>query len=454
MARILKKLFDIRSGEVSRALLMFSYIFLVICTLLVLKPVRSSLFLDKFHAAQLPYVFIMVGLTALLVSIFYTPYAQRVPLRVLIRTSLLLILANLAIFWGLLYAQVGGDWFVYVFYIWVAIFGVVATSQFWILANYVFDARESKRIFGFLAVGGISGGIFGGYLTNLATLIGTRNLLLLCILFIAICLYLLERVWHLRVRDQQVTTATSGAEKGDAGEGIVSLLKKSRHIRYLAGIVGVSVMVASLVDYQYNAIVEASISNTDSRTAFFGVWLSNLSIISLSIQLFLTRRVLAHFGVGPTLFFLPGGLLAGALAIFVAPVLWAGVLVKVVDGAFKQSINKSGMELLALPIPSSVKAQAKAFTDVFVDSFATGFAGILLIVCLSLLGMQVGEISILVVALIVIWMVFIIGIRGAYVQAFRQAIEKRTIDPEELNVSPDDISVFDNLLTVLESHRC
>jgi hypothetical protein len=42
MKTILKKLFDIREGEESNTLLMFSYIFLIIASLLIVKPVRKS----------------------------------------------------------------------------------------------------------------------------------------------------------------------------------------------------------------------------------------------------------------------------------------------------------------------------------------------------------------------------------------------------------------------------
>jgi hypothetical protein len=44
-----------------------------------------------------------------------------------------------------------------------------------------FDAREAKRLFGFIGPGAIAGSIFGGYLTSLlAPYIGSENLLFVC----------------------------------------------------------------------------------------------------------------------------------------------------------------------------------------------------------------------------------------------------------------------------------
>ena len=56
MAGLFKKLFDIERHELARALLMFLYGFLLLSAYLILKPVRNSLFLDKFGADQLVYI--------------------------------------------------------------------------------------------------------------------------------------------------------------------------------------------------------------------------------------------------------------------------------------------------------------------------------------------------------------------------------------------------------------
>ena len=456
MKNLLRKLFDIREGESARALLMFAYIFLIISCLLMLKPVRNSICLDKFSVKQLPYVVILVAVTAAFISSFYSRFANKMRLDSLIKFSLVFINFNLLGFWLLLYFGYEGGWFVYVFYVWVAIFAVITTSQFWIMANYIFNAREAKRLFGFVGAGAISGGIFGGYLTNyLAPVIGTDHLLIICIAFLAVCLLILQIVWRMRSTDSQVEKNRQQKQirRQTASNNPLTLLKSSRHLAYLAGIVGVSVIVANLVDYQYNAVVEASITDKDARTAFFGFWLSNLSIISLVIQLFLTRRILGSLGVGPSLFLLPIGILLGAAAILIYPVLWAAILIKVSDGSFKQSINKAGLELLFLPVPSDIKPQAKTFIDIFIDSLATGIGGVMLIVCTSILGFSTGNISLIILALILIWVVLIMRIRKEYVQAFRLAIEKRTIDLEEHSVNLEDASIFASLLKVLEGNN-
>ena len=331
MTQFVRKIFDIREGEVSRALLMFSYIFLLIATLLIIKPVRNSLFLTQFGVSKLPVVFIMVAISAAIITQIYSKLAQRVRLNLLILATSLISILSLFFFWILLSFDYQGKWFLYVFYVWVAIFGVITTSQFWLLANYVFDAREARRLFGFIGAGAISGGIFGGYLTNyLAPIVGTESLIFICIAFLVLCIFILSIVWkqsaryNYREKIQQQKRITQETASGNP----LKLLLNSRHIGYLAGIVGLGVIVASLVDYQFNAIASTEITNPDQLTAFFGFWLSNLSIVSLGIQLFLTSRVLKAFGVATSLFFLPVGIILGAATILVAPMLWRRYLSK------------------------------------------------------------------------------------------------------------------------------
>lgn len=456
MKKLIKTLFDIREGEGLRASLMFSYIFLIIASLLIVKPVRNSLFLTAFGAGQLPYAFILVALSSGIFIYVYTWFSRKVYLPKVMLNTIIVSILVFGIFWMLLFFNYQGKWFLYVFYVWVAIFGVVLTMQFWLLANYVFNAREAKRSFGFVGAGAISGGIFGGYLTNyLAPVIGTGNMLIICMGFLTTCIFLFRIVWKKSARQnyQEKVQQQKRIQQTKSAESPLRLIISSKHLSYLAGIIGISVIVANLVDYQYSAIASDVIRDEDKLTAFFGFWLSNLSIASLLIQLFLTRRVLQTFGVGTSLYFLPVGILLGAIATLINPALWAAIFIKVGDGSLKQSINKAGLELLYLPIPVRVKNQAKAFIDVFIDSLATGIGGLLLVVLIVGFGLSVGHVSQMIIVFIAIWFLLLLRVRREYINSFRMAIEKRTINIDEESVNLEDASVFDSLTKLLSSNN-
>jgi AAA family ATP:ADP antiporter len=125
--------------------------------------------------------------------------------------------------------------------------------------------------------------------------------------------------------------------------------------------------------------------------------------------------------------------------------------VKLSDGSFKHSINRSGIELLSLPVPTEIKAKVKAFIDVFIDNLATGLAGALLILLTIVLNFSVAHISLLNIALIALWLIMILRVKDEYVNSFRLAIEKRSIDLEQQSLNMEDASVFKSIVKVLDS---
>jgi len=430
---------------------MFAYIFLVISSLMIAKPVSSSLFLSKFGVTRLPYVFILMAFFAAGVSAYIARLLKTFHLFQVISKTTHAVIASLFVFWILLHIKPAEGIALFVFYVWVAIFALISTSQFWILANSIFNPREAKRLFGFIGSGAIAGGIFGGYLTKfLAPIIGSEQLLFVCAGFLSLCIPILRTISGKTATDRDLQKVRLRKQTSLVSDYPLKLIRNSRHLLLLASILGISVVVAKLVEYQFSAIATAEIPNEDELTAFFGFWLSNLNIASLLIQLFITRRVVGIFGVGTSLFFLPVGILTGALVILVHPALWTAILLKVSDGSLKNSINKAGIELLALPIPVGIKNQVKAFIDIFVDSFATGIGGALLLLATSLFNFSVQQISVLSIMFLVIWVYLVNQIRHEYLQSFRLKLEDRKIAYAELNGASKKESILGGLIAVLE----
>lgn len=447
---LLSKFFDLREGEYKRAFLMQINIFLLISTLLIVKPTVNGLFIAKFGVENLPLAFVLVAISAMALSYFYSRKLIKTSFHLLIRRTISISVATLIIFGILLSFNILTSWVIYLFYIWVALFAVLSASQFWILANLVFNPREAKRLFGFIGAGAIAGGIFGGYLTSLlAPLMGSEKLLFVAAFLLWICIPLTKTVWRENLSGKNNPFKNKN-KLNEIMESPFRLIRKSKHLSYLAGIIGVSVIVAKLVDYQFNAIASLRISDPDELTAFFGFWFSNFNLFSLLIQLFLTRRVVGVFGVGTSLFFLPAGIFVGAVLVLFAPSLFAAILIKMADGSLKQSINKSAVELLALPIPLSIKNKTKTFIDVFVDSVATGIGGLILILIVNAFQLSTSFISIIILAILGVWFLFAIKIRKEYIKSFQLKLKQTSQGKENKNLNVANESVLSGLIKVLE----
>ncbi len=196
-----------------------------------------------------------------------------------------------------------------------------------------------------------------------------------------------------------------------------------------------------------------SIRDSDEMTAFFGFWMSNLSIASFFIQIFGTSRVLKTFGVNTALMFLPFAIIAGARTVMFFPTLWAASALKVGEGGLKQSLHKAGLELLGLPVSMRLKNRVKALIDVAIDNLATGLAGAVILVLLMFDFAGARELSTVIIALAVVWAYLVYRARADYLNAFRQAISKRSIQPEDISYEIYSSMRADHLIGLLDSNN-
>jgi len=166
MKKWIERALNIHSGDLGRGALLCACLFLVISSYVIGKVAGAALFLSRFQAKQLAYADISSSVIVALVVAGYVLVARRVALRFLLMGSTIFFASNCTIFWALAHYRPHLPWLYPVFYIWVKVFGVLAPTQIWTLANYVLTTREAKRVFGMVGGGAIAGWIFAGYFSK------------------------------------------------------------------------------------------------------------------------------------------------------------------------------------------------------------------------------------------------------------------------------------------------
>ncbi|MBK8699219.1 MAG: HEAT repeat domain-containing protein [Saprospiraceae bacterium] len=444
------RIFDIRVGEFRRVWLMQLHIFLLLQCLWIIKPVVNAQFLSRAGIEKLPLVFLLVAITALLVTTLYSRLQNRLSLKLIIPRTYLLSMFALLSFGILLKFQLFEDWMSYVFYIGVALFGLITTSQFWLMGNLVFTSLEAKRLFGFIGAGAIAGGISGGYLTSLlAPVLDSTNLLFVAAALLLITMGVNKYIWLNYI--PQINPALFGKQKISPAEFPFQLVRNSKLLTHLALIMGLSVVVAKLVEFQFSAIASERFKDPDQLTAFFGFWVSTSNVVSLGIQLLVTQWVVRMLGVGRSLLVLPGALFAGASLVLNSPVLWAGTTLKLLDISLKQSVNKAATELLIMPIPMAIKNRVKTFIDVFVDTTATGIGGIILIFLINGLDLSVKAVCIIILALICIWIYLAVRARNEYSIVFMEKLHLTRTPNLRKNRTLSDAAVTESIKRTLNA---
>jgi len=143
--------------------------------------------------------------------------------------------------------------------------------------------------------------------------------------------------------------------------------------------------------------------------------------------------------------------LAAFVLVALRPALWAVSILKLVDGALSYSVHRSGMELLFVPIPARLRASVKAMVDLLVDRVGRGAGGVVLFGLTTGLALAVPSLSVFAACALAFWIAIAIAIRPHYIHAFREALEKKVIEPEALGNQTLDGAISRALLQALSS---
>lgn len=460
MKAILHKLrtsvLDIRAAEMPIALLMFFYVFFVIATFAVVKPVRSSLFLEHFGARNLPYIYLATAVLAGIVSWIQTKLFARFNIVTVQAFTHLFFISNLLLFWVAFRHE--SLWLSALFFLWVNIFTVIANSMFWIFADTYYNPREAKRLYGFINAGGTVGGIASGLaVSSTVKNVGSENMLLVCAGVLGVCILLTYLIrWVGRDRfsgaaqsyvEQSPQPADSKREEPQGLRGLFA----SRYTKYIALALGLSLIISNLVDYQFNVVVEQTYTSTDARTAFFGSFTAWVNALSFILQFFLTSQLLRRLGIGATLLLLPFTLFGGSLWMGIQPGLAAAIFLKSADGSMRYSVEQSTRDILYLPLPIRIMSRLKTVVDVFIQRLAKGM-GSLLILALTVwwaFGFQV--LSYVAILLATAWLACAVLLRKEYRKQLVNFLTHGDLSAETRPVRRLDRTTVDELLAVIES---
>lgn len=447
------RFFDVRPGDFRRIGLMAGFLFFLLAANNVIKVVRDSLFLSRFPITQLPYVYLMAAAIAGAVITIYSRYTSRLSLSQVILGTHAFIISNVIIFW-LLIAFYDFGWVLYAFYMWSAIVGLVVVAQFWTLANDMFNSREGKRLFGILTAAGTLGAMTGGLAANFAVkfFFGTYQLLWFIAALFAGALGV---VWfgvgeNARAAKHRESVTASEVKKQDAS-GIVGTLRSSRYLQAIAALVFVSVIVSTLIDYQFKAAAKEAYRSTDALAGFFGSYYAWLSIVTLIVQVWLTGKLFTGLGLTPSLLLLPITLLAGSIGFLAWPGLLTATATRFAEASLRTSVNHTGVEILYLPIPDFIKKKIKVFLDVTVERLGDGTAAlIILFYILFRGGSEVTLLSYFSIGLIFLWAAVVFVAQGGYMDAMRRSLAYREVSLKEVQIDYAEKGTVEAVLKTLE----
>jgi AAA family ATP:ADP antiporter len=445
---------DIRVEETRIATLLFAYCFLIGAFQFAAKSIRQSSFVDSLGWTQLPFVYLAVAATAWPLLQAWNRLAGGSSLERLIPRSTLGVIASLGLFWWL-YGH-PWPWSRFVFYVWISIVTLLVFSQFWSWASQLLDPRQARRLFAFVLSGALVGGVAGGQVAALVSRwIDARSTLLAAALLLASTLPLVARIRRLSAQARPPGQPPPRLAEATDAVGSLAEIWRSPHLRSVASVMFVSIMVAEITDLQFNWVVEQATERLDQRTVIFGNFFSVMALVAFVLQLLVTSRLQRSLGIGASLRVLPTLMALGTVALLGAAALAPAVLIhvlaglKVGEGALRYSLDQGTRELLYVPVPAEIRPRVKTTIDVLLQRVARAAAAVLLF-SVTLGWISPISVSWLVLALIALWIGMTFGARRSYVASFREGLLARRIDPEE-HLDPSDAATLEALVAALGS---
>jgi ATP:ADP antiporter, AAA family len=423
--RKIKALFELRAGELVPTLLMSAYFFLVITTFWMLKPIKKSAFLGFYRGRTLelslgslstsldgPQAELMAKVLNMIVAglatMLFVALAQRYRRQWLSYLFGSLFVVGFAGFTRIVDAP--SELSVWAFYLFGDLFNMLMVAAFFAYLNDSVSPEIARRIYAFVVLGGVLGGVFGSTVVKacISTLptsvwLWTACATTLAIVVIAFTVARLGLPKRERERSELDVVVVANVSTGRAGARVVA---SSPYLLAIAGMVGIYEIVSTVMDYQFSATLSHYLSGEAIGEQLASVFLVT-NVASLLIQLLLTRFVMQRLGIRAALSVLPFVIVIVAGGFALLPLLWVGSSMSIVDNALNYSMNQSARESLYVPTGAE-KYQAKAFIDIFVQRSAKAL-GVMLSLAMSVFVRDdltaVRSLSLVVVGLSFVWLV-------------------------------------------------
>ena len=403
----LQRFTNIRREEVGPTLVAGLFFFCVLTALMVIRPAREALGMQRGIEA-LRWLFVGTVVVTLLVNPVFGWLVSRFRRLVFINATYLFFAAGLVAFYLLLVltpeniGQLTGQ----IFYVWFSVFNLFATMLFWALMADRFTLEQSKRLFGAIAVGGTLGAIFGPWLASqLAKPFGTPVLLLVAAGFLLLALA--AAWWITRLRPEVAQPGAAREEHAVIGGSAWQGLRSVARSPYLLAICGYVLILAVMVTFLYFTrlqMVAALGTDVDMRTTMF----ANIDLITqvttLVLQLIVTGHLMKRLGVPMTLALLPLTAVLGFVGLAIVGSLAALIGFEAAFRAVQRGVMRPARETLFTVVPRADRYKAKAFIDTFV--YRTGdLVGAQTEGLLGRLGMGLGALASVALPLAAAWMV-------------------------------------------------
>jgi HEAT repeat protein len=388
------KLFNLRSEESERTLLMFAFYTATSIGILWLEVGAATLFLGEYGAGSLPVIYLASAAIGAGLGLLSNGLQRFLPLRrVIVLIAVLMAVPLILLRIGLHPALLGG-YAIFLMRLWLEAIYVLNEVNTSITANQLFNIREIKRTYPLVSSGILAADVVSGFsLPFLRKSIGLENVILAaCVMLLigACILFYLSQAYQQFFPDSPRRRLQEG-QTDFAARRLRGPLR--RYVILVVAFFVLAQILFLLLDFQYlnqleyefiGSNAEAAEENLN-RMADFLAWFSAcLGIVELMTQWLISSRAIERLGVFTIAILPPAAIATVSIALLtgMGSLFWGLIALKFLDELLRYTLIASTGPVLFQPIPEQLRGRFQSVVRGVAEPLSTGLTGlaILLIV--------------------------------------------------------------------------
>ncbi|HKG52913.1 MAG TPA: MFS transporter [Anaerolineales bacterium] len=377
----LSQALSIRSGESRMASLMIGIMLFTAMGAALGGTGIEALFFARFGVEYLPYLFVGLGITSMIMSFGLSAALGSIPRRVLyisipLLISVILIVARLALFTRL-------SWLYPALWLGKEILNFLIGILVWGIAGVVCDTRQAKRLFPLFNASRILGQVIGGFITGaLVNWMGVENLLLIWSGTMLLA-FVLSRTL---LRHQQLSsqpTVTSRQKQRTLVQEMQSgyqYVQKSKLMRWISLAAILFSLLYFSISLPFSRAATEQYGNEKDLAAFLGLFNGICTAAAFLASLFLANRLFARFGIMLCILVFPMIYFAGFASLALLPIFAIIVSFRFIQMLWLSGIADPAYQAMFNAVPSERRDQVRTFIDGVPEQAGVFIAGTILII--------------------------------------------------------------------------
>ncbi len=380
MTRLVQAL-SIKSGESRMASLTIGIMLLTSMGAALGGTGIEALFFARFGVEYLPYMFLGLGITSMIMSFGFSAALGSIPRRVLyisipLFIAAILVFARLALFTKL-------SWLYPALWLGKEILNFLIGILVWGIAGVVCDTRQAKRLFPLFNASRILGQVIGGFVTGLLVkAIGTENLLLVWAGTMLLA-FLLSRTLLRNQRLPSPPTAQSRQKQPTLIHKMqqgYQYVRRSRLMRW----VSLSAILFSILYFSISlpfsrAATEQYVTE-ENLAAFLGLFNGISTAAAFLASLFFANRLFARFGIMFSILVFTIIYLVGFASLALFPIFAIVVSFRFIQMLWLSGIADPAYQAMFNVVPNERRDQVRTFIDGVPEQAGVFIAGAILII--------------------------------------------------------------------------